>query len=249
MAHASLILCATPRSGSTLLCDLLTASGVAGRPASFYRREGIGDWAERLGVPAGEGIAFERAYLEAVRQHGTGDTGMFALRLMWPSLPELSARLAQLIPGLPSDAARFEHAFGTPLYLHLSRRDKVAQAVSRLKAEQTGLWHLTADGSERERTAPPQAPRYDGDRLAAFVAEAEADDAAWTAWFAQQSITPLRVHYESVSTDPGAAVATILSTLGRSPEAARAVEVRTARMADAENLTWIDRFTRERARA
>lgn len=203
MTYASLILCATPRSGSTLLCDLLAATGLAGRPASFYRREGIDEWAERLGVPPGEGAAFERAYLEAVRRKGTGDTGVFALRLMWSSLPELSARLAQLFPGLSSDAARLERAFGTPLYLHLSRRDKVAQAVSRLKAEQTGLWHLAADGSERERTTPPQAPRYDGDRLAAFAAEAEADDAAWTTWFAQQSIAPLRVHYEDVSAIPG----------------------------------------------
>lgn len=249
MAHASLILCATPRSGSTLLCDLLAATGLAGRADSFYRRQDIHEWAEQLGVPPGEGAAFERAYLDAVRREGTGDTGVFALRLMWPSLPELSARLAQLFPGLPSDAARFERAFGAPLYLHLSRRDKVAQAVSRLKAEQTGLWHLAADGSERERTAPPQAPRYDGDRLAGFVAEAESDDTAWTAWFAQQSITPLRLHYEDVSADPRTAVATILSALGRNPEAAQAVEVQTARMADAVSLTWIDRFTRERAGA
>jgi LPS sulfotransferase NodH len=244
---ASLILCATPRSGSTLLCDLLAATGLAGRPDSFYRRQDIGYWAARLGVAPGEGAAFERAYLEAVRQHGTGDTGMFALRLMWPSLPELSARLGQLFPGLPDDAARFERAFGPPLYLHLSRRNKVAQAVSRLKAEQTGLWHLAADGSERERTAPPQAPRYDGDRLAAFVAEAEAADTAWAAWFAQQSITPLRLHYEDVSADPRTAVATILSTLGRNPEAARTAEVQTTRMADAESLAWVARFTRERA--
>jgi LPS sulfotransferase NodH len=200
MCYSSLILCATPRSGSTFLCDLLTATGVVGKPASYYRREDIGEWAEHLGVPPGKGAAFERAYLEAVRRKGTGDTGVFALRLMWPSLAELSARLALLFPGLASDVARFERAFGPPLYLHLSRRNKVAQAVSRLKAMQTGLWHLAADGSERERTAPPQAPRYDGDRLAAFAAEAEAADTAWTAWFAQQSITPLRIYYEDFST-------------------------------------------------
>ena len=84
---------------------------------------------------------------------------------MWPSVAEASHRLDGLFPGLPSDAARFERAFGKPLYLFLSRGDKVGQAVSRLKAEQTGLWHRAADGSERERSAPPRPPAYDRDRL------------------------------------------------------------------------------------
>ena len=39
-------------------------------------------------------------------------------------------------------------------YLHLSREDKLAQAVSDLKAEQSGLWHVFTDGSERETTDP-----------------------------------------------------------------------------------------------
>lgn len=245
MAYASLILCATPRSGSTLLCDLLAATGLAGCPASYYRGEDIEEWAHQLGVPSGESAEFERAYLEAVRREGTGTTGVFGLRLMWTTLPELAARLAQLFPGLPSHSARFESAFGEPLYLHLSRRDKVAQAVSRLKAEQTGLWHVAADGSERERMAPPQPPRYDRIRLAKLLAEAECDDRAWTSWFAQQSITALRVYYEDLAADPRSVVATILSALGRNAEAARAVEVRTARMADAESRAWIARFARE----
>ena len=174
MALAAVILCATPRSGSTLLCDLLTESGVAGRPASFYRQQSIAYYAEQFGVPPGEGSAFDRDYLAAVRQHGTDDTGTFSLRIMWSSVADLMARLAPLFPDWATDAARFERAFGAPLYVHLSRRNKVAQAVSRLKAEQTGLWHRAADGSERERTAPAQPAVYDGARLAAFVAEAVA---------------------------------------------------------------------------
>src|SRR5919202_4203540 len=32
----SYLVCATPRSGSTLLCDVLTSTGVAGRPQEFW---------------------------------------------------------------------------------------------------------------------------------------------------------------------------------------------------------------------
>ena len=34
----SCLVCATPRSGSTLLCALLAGTGVAGRPQEFFER-------------------------------------------------------------------------------------------------------------------------------------------------------------------------------------------------------------------
>jgi LPS sulfotransferase NodH len=44
------VICATPRTGSTLLCALLAATGVAGRPESIYWAEDRADWAEEWGV-------------------------------------------------------------------------------------------------------------------------------------------------------------------------------------------------------
>ena len=37
-----------------------------------------------------------------------------------------------------------------------SRENKLAQAVSLIKAEQTGLWHIAPDGTELERVAHQQ---------------------------------------------------------------------------------------------
>jgi trehalose 2-sulfotransferase len=239
------IICATPRSGSTLLCDLLASSGVAGRPDSFYRRQSIADFARDFGVPATdgiEGVAFDRVYLDAVRREGKGDTAVFGLRLMWSSVAELSRRLDGLFPGLPSDAARLERAFGKPVYLHLSRDDKVAQAVSRLKAEQTGLWHVAADGSERERSAPPQPAVYDADRLQDFIDEVEHDEAAWEDWFSTQGIVPHRLTYNQLTADPRAALAAALSALGLEAAHAAEVDVRTSRMADADSMAWAARY-------
>ena len=229
-----------------MLCDLLTATGVAGHPASYYRGEDIAEWAGRLGVPPGGGLAFERAYLDAVCQRGTGDTDTFGLRLMLNSVAELSKRLALVFPEIADDATRFEAAFGSPLYVLLTRRNKVAQAVSRLKAHQTGLWHMAADGSERERAAPPQAAVYDGDRIAGYLAEAEADEASWEAWFVRHAITPVRVTYEDLAVDPKGVLRRVLSALGRDPELAESVAVRTAKMADTESRSWVARFERER---
>jgi LPS sulfotransferase NodH len=47
-----------------------------------------------------------------------------------------TAGLSVIQPDPLDDAAQFELAFGKPLYIHLSRQDKVAQAVSLLEAQQ-----------------------------------------------------------------------------------------------------------------
>jgi LPS sulfotransferase NodH len=243
--YRSLILCATPRSGTTLLCDLLSGTGAAGLPASYFREQDLGKWAARLGVPPGESIDHDRAYVDAVLRRGTGDTGVFALRLMWNSVPGLMARLDRLHPGLASDGARMEAAFGPPLYVHVSRTDKVAQAVSRLRAEQTGLWHQNADGSERERTAPEERATYDRDRLAEFIEEVEDAEAAWHGWFAANGIAPLELTYEDLAADPLGRLAGLLRAFGADPATTFKAEVRTAKLADDETRAWIARYRKE----
>jgi trehalose 2-sulfotransferase len=248
MTIASYIICATPRSGSTLLCDLLLETGKAGKPASYYRRQSIPYWAEHLGVPLphapGE-VEFERAYLSAVIREGKGDTGMFGLRLMWESARQLATRLESFYPELENDRSRFAKAFGQVGFLHLSRQDKIAQAISRLKAEQSGLWHVAADGSERERVAAHRAPAYDAERIAAFIDEAETHDAAWRRWFAEQGIEPLHLTYEALTADPRRSLAAVLRHLGLDERLAEAADVKTRKMADQQSHEWAARFRAE----
>jgi LPS sulfotransferase NodH len=180
-----------------------------------------------------------------VLREGRGGNAIFGMRLMWPSVAEASRRLDGLFTGLPNDAARFERAFGTPLYLFLSRGDKVAQAVSRLKAEQSGLWHRNADGSERERLPGGRAPAYDGNRLEYLLTETLDHEAEWHRWFAAEGIEPLPLSYERLSADPPAALAEVLSALGQDPAQASRAEVRTSRLADAQSLAWATRYREE----
>lgn len=82
---ASYIICATPRSGSTLLCDLLHDTGVAGNPHSFFRAQDYAEWAEEFDVPVAHWSGdqdFDQAYLDAVLTYGTGSTAVFGMRLM-----------------------------------------------------------------------------------------------------------------------------------------------------------------------
>jgi LPS sulfotransferase NodH len=221
---------------------------VAGNPHSFFRSQDFAEWAEEFNVPVSgwhDHQAFDQSYLEAVVKYGTGDTGLFGMRVMWESLGDLSIRLETLFPGLPNDIARFQSAFGPPVYLHLSRKDKVAQAVSRWKAQQTGLWHVDADGTERERLEPGQTPGYDAKELSKIVTELEDHDAAWAHWFALQGVVPVSITYEMLSARPQATLALILSALGQDKTIAETVAPRTAKLADNESREWADRFRAE----
>ncbi|MCC5986060.1 MAG: sulfotransferase [Pararhodobacter sp.] len=241
----SYIICTTPRSGSTLLCELLTATGVAGAPDSFFMDDVDPRWAREWGLPppasAGE-PGHAAAHLAAARRAGTAQTGIFGARLMHRNLVRLMAMIEQVHPGLETDGQRLRAAFGKTLCIHLSRADKLAQAVSLVRARQTGLWHIGPDGSEVERLAPPQAPRYDRERIARAMAELEQQDAAWQAWIKAQGIACLRIRYETLATAPGQTVARICRALCVSPPAPKALEPGVARMADALSRDWKRRF-------
>ncbi|MBL8688444.1 MAG: Stf0 sulfotransferase [Rhodospirillaceae bacterium] len=248
MRFASYIICATPRSGSTLLCDLLASTGVAGKPHSYYRNEDASHWAELWGVPRPHRLddpVFEKAYLGAMIREGTAGTGTFGLRIMWPSIADASKRLDAIEGNHVDVTIRLARAFGPTLYIHLSRQDKLAQAISLVRAEQSGLWHLAADGTERERTAPSQTPTYDAGRIAELLEELQSDDAAWTDFFSTRGIAPLRLTYETFTAAPEKALTEILSALGQDPKACERMLVQTAKLANADSLEWADRYRLE----
>jgi LPS sulfotransferase NodH len=237
---SALIICATPRSGTTLLCDLLAETGVTGVPNSFYRAESVADFAAKLGVSDGPDV--ERRYLDAIVAEGSGSADLFSMRVMWPSVATMRGALGTLFPAAATDAERIAAAFGTPLYLFVERKDKVAQAISRSKAEQSGLWHRAADGSVREQGGAYRAPAYDRAAIAASIAETTAHEAEWHGWFARENIAPMELTYEELSADPAAAIRRLMLALGRDVSVADRVAPRTAKLADLTSAEWAKRF-------
>lgn len=246
---AAYIICGTPRSGSTLLCGYLAATGAAGHPDSFFRTQSIDWWARYWGLPETLRpgvVGFDRAYLEAALREGRGGTPVFGLRLMRENLGDMLAMLDQLYPGLPGDTALIEAAFGPTRYLHLCRRDKVAQAVSRVRAEQSGLWHIAPDGSEVERLAPHRDPVYDFDAIDSHVRALETYEAGWADWFLAQGITPLDIDYEDLAETPIEVVSAILAHLGQDPERAQGLTPAVAKLSGEESRDWARRYRAQR---
>ena len=244
----SYVICTSPRSGSTLLCNLLAATGVAGNPGSHFHEPSIADWLGYYDLTPDPTLPERDILAEIFRAaiaQGSRDTGMFGLRLQRHSFDFFTEKLAVLYAGLSSDAARFQAAFGRTLYIHLTRRDKAEQSVSYVKAEQSGLWHAAPDGTEIERLSPPREPVYDAGEIRARFDEVTAFDRDWEAWFAAEKIDPFRITYESLSKDPKEALCRVLDRLGLDREAASDVTPGVAKLADKTSREWTARFRAE----
>lgn len=247
-ALKSYVICTAPRSGSTMLCKLLAATKIAGAPGSLFHHPSLNAWLEYHGLAAIDYASRQdalKAVFEAALARGRGDTDIFGLRMQGGSFNFFMEQLKLLHAGEVTDLERIEEAFGPTLFIHLSRKDRLDQAISRLRAEQTGLWHLKADGTVLERQAPKRDEGYDRDVILAHIRELSELDEAWDHWFDQQSIAPLKVSYETLSREPHTVLTEILGALGLDASLAKTIPPQTTKLADETNRDWRARFEAE----
>jgi trehalose 2-sulfotransferase len=206
----SYLVCATPRSGSSLLCGLLAGTGVAGRPEEYFWRGDEGSWSQRWGV---SGFA---DYLRAAIAHGSTPNGVFGAKVMYGYLPDLLGSLVELPGGRGlDDRSLLERVFPNLCCLWIWREDVVAQAVSWSKALQTNVWSV---GDERAPAATP--PRFDFEQIHELVGRAVAGRVGWQRWFRAHDIEPLAIRYEDLAADmPGATRRALRSSGPRPPPA------------------------------
>jgi trehalose 2-sulfotransferase len=232
------LICATPRTGSTLLCGLLESTGVAGHPESYFNRKSLTSYARQWNLPRSEQGLIDGAFVRAAVAAGSTPNGVFGARIMGETLPELLAAL-QALSTAParSDLDLVTDAFGRTRFIHLRRWDVVAQAVSWARAEQTHFWH------PGEEVLPgAQSPHYNRDLLERLAARVRALEEAWSNWFAGLGLVPHEIEYDDLARDPIGAARAALDFLGLDLPPDRSIEVRHHRQADDLNADWIARF-------
>lgn len=233
----SYLICATARSGSTLLCGLLDSSGVAGHPASYFVRAGLQEYADRWGVGRPSDGRIDDVFVRAALIAGRTPNGIFGGRVMAETLPELVGDLAAASRAGVSDLDLLTAQLGRLRFVHLRRCDVVAQAVSWARSLQTHFWH------PGEAVAPGgQDPHYDQELIGELVARIDHLEADWAAWFADQGIVPCEVTYEELAADPPGTAAKVLRWLGlRVPQDHQLVTTHR-QQADHLNADWIHAY-------
>lgn len=205
--------CATPRSGSTLVCEALTATGVAGRPAEYFEAlrgtdvprqpheyfdlpdaeiEGLLPRLDVRPAPPLEAARDYLAYLDWARAQGTTPNGVFAAKLMWGYLGELAGRLRDTGRYHGDDFAVLRAAFPGARFVRVVRLGKVEQAVSLWTAIQTQQWR--DGGADATRREPVYHHRAIG-HLVRYLTEHEDQ---WSTFFARAGVEPHTILYEEL---------------------------------------------------
>jgi LPS sulfotransferase NodH len=220
----SYMICSHPRSGSSLLCELLANTLHAGMPAEYLRPDRMAMLKRRWGAETLDD------YLHALVEHKTSPNGVFGLKAHW-------AQYAPIADGEPN---------GLPAglrYIHVSREDRLRQAVSWVRALQTGSWSTV--------TGPELAPAvYDRQDIERKIARIEQEEAAWERFFETHAIAPHRIAYEELAEAPEPTTRAALAFLGVDlPADFRFDAPLMERQADELSERWVARYRAESAPA
>ena len=185
--HTSLIVCATPRTGSGLLCDALWNTGFAGRPDEYFCRSDEQEYSKVWGT------ATYIDYLNKVTEEGTTPNGIFGLKIMWHHLNDFRGRISR-IPQFKDIQIRnlFTTLFPNNCYVWITRRDKACQAVSLYRARLTGYYRWYGEKSQEYR----RSLKFDFQEIDQIVHEIYKWERGWKRYFKVLGISPYVVVYE-----------------------------------------------------
>ena len=216
----ALVVLSTPRSGSTLLCELLRVNDACLAHEYFQPGQYMPILADRWGCLRGARLD-EAAYVASLCRYRTYPGGCLGINLHGSHLRFFS----QMEPHLRDVRVQ---------YLHIVRRNSIAQAVSYHVASQTLQW-----SSEFQRTA---TPTYSFAEILERLQRIEAQNALIQAFLIARGLDCLTVYYEDL-------VAETEATLRRIPALASVAPLRTEstlqRQAGEQSREWARRFAEE----
>ena len=244
----TVLLCTHPRSGSTLLGEAMYFAGGLGCPLEYFHAGFRPSFARRWDAP-------DYARLSAaVNRHRTTPDGTLGVKLFWRDIEEVARdadpeleRFANVPPSdVPADyyAALADHVarlFPNPQFVHLWREDRLRQAISAVRAVETGRWRSIPGAAQDD---PPAAAPFDAERIERIMGYSDYCHGHFRNLFAAMGATPHSLSYEALTGDYVTSVRAVLRHLGSDAEP-RAPRMR--RQADSASEAMVLRYLRERA--
>lgn len=209
---------AQARTGSTMLEERLRARGL-GMPFEYLNPNLEKALVERW-TGSETPVRFAR-YLELLKQHRTTPNGYFGIKCLHSQLDRRLGRAALV--------RKFLLTFDRIVVLN--RRDKLAQAISAVRAEQTGQWTSHLAGAGRE-------PEFDTQTISQRIHRFLIQDRALAAMKLDNDRPVLALAYEELRDAPEESWARVQAFLGVEPAPAGAARPKTERQRDALSEEW-----------
>ena len=198
------------------------------RPAEYGVRVDEATWRTFYGFSS------HRAYFDRLIPLHTTPNGVFGLKLMWWQLTGLADDVRDYLgaPRAPLDA--IGELSGPVSFIWMRRRDRLRQAVSWVRAMQTGWW----SSQQAERAEPI----YDSGAIAAALGRIEQQETCWENMLSSQPTDTLPIYYEDFCRDVTGGLVRILEFIGLEFDlAANPIMPRLQKQADSASQTWVRR--------
>lgn len=212
-----IIICATQRSGSTLLCKELEATGVLGKPKEFY-----------LKAATISSKTEASDFIAMMTLAGSTENGVFAVKVMQDQWSLVEKAHHEFNTHLVSDLAekifnkpKFERTsqslyefYKDAFWIYLQRQDLIAQAISREMARQTNICHAVPNGTSKaglgakhghclessELMDYNRQTQYDFESILQHIQAIKQEEQLWQEFFTAYKINPLSLSYERIVT-------------------------------------------------
>ena len=220
------MVCSVPRSGSSLLCELLMSTGLAGTPVEFFHPSRMAGLMRQWGVEALD------EYVRRLIVERTGPNGVFGMKVHW----------GQYRPNFGERDPR--DAFPSLRFVSIRREDRLRQAISWVRALQSEEWRVRGSGKA-------EAPAvFDPDEIGRKLGRIESDEAAWKELFERYGITAREVTYEQLLGRREETLRDVVDHLGiELPNGFHFEPPKLERQADELSEEWVERYRAEAAGA
>jgi LPS sulfotransferase NodH len=227
------------RTGSTLLCKALEATGIAGNPNEWL-----------IHKPDLQ-VDIHRASYADIQHHlwnlGSTANGVFGLKYSFyePHFGQILETLRKFpnCPQKENNRTRiWEHAFPNHRHIFMTRRNKVRLAVSSWKAINTQEWHRLQDG---ELHSIDLTNAYSFEAIKHLYCECSMREAGVQEFFSEGSIVPLNIAYEDFIEEYERTIKMILEYLELDAGSVEITPPHFAQLADGISEEWTQRFREE----
>jgi LPS sulfotransferase NodH len=215
----------TPRSGSSRLTDILTGTGVLGKPGESFNPSYISRMATSYGAQSLEDYVHLR-----MRHRST--QGTFGCKIT-------SHQLSHIF----FSEQRFFRIYEPTAAIFLIRENILEQAVSLSRIMQTGVAHSTSlQGSTYDSADFLYIPGQIRSSLDSILhMERQCEQI-----FAERGIEPLRLGYETlINIDPATYVPVIEEHVGVRPTSSESLQSPHRKLGDRKNIEYASRFKQE----
>lgn len=232
------MICALPRSGSNLLCEALTSTGRHGNPDEWLNQDRWAWNCARFGLPENQTSMPEM--IRALQQNLRSLNGVFSHKILMYSFDFLLHELRKE-PDFAShsDGQILRAVFPELHMVYIRRRDRVAQAISLLKAEQSAVWH---HNDKKLHRIDPIHFSWIG--IHNLIQDLQNQEARWDRLFRESGLPVEEVIYEDLVADTVSEVNRLIKALPiESPSYQRDLrKLHHKKTRDATNKEWRHRY-------